>query len=104
MEVLATWWRVLDYMVESVGLHDGRLTWWGVGLHGGSVEIHGGDCCVTWRYWVTLWSVELHDGSVGFHGGVLGYMVEIVGLQCWSVGLYGGDCMVASWGMLGYMA
>ncbi len=29
-------WRVLSYMVESVG------------LHGGSVKLYGGECWVTW--------------------------------------------------------
>ncbi len=43
----------------------------------GSVEIHGGECCVTW------WGVRLH-------GGVLGYMVEIVELHC-------SECWVISW-------
>ncbi len=57
---------VLGYMVESVELHGGEccVTWWGVGLH-------GGDC------WAALWGVLGYMmGVFELYGGVLGYMVD----------------------------
>ncbi len=44
--VLVTWCGVLSYMVESVGYIVRSVS-----LHG-SVELHGGECWVTWRYWL----------------------------------------------------
>ncbi len=44
---------VLGYMVGSVKLHGGVLHYIvkNVGLHG-SVELLGGECWITWRYWL----------------------------------------------------
>ncbi len=67
---------VLDYMVEylhgelhggSVGLYDRVL-----GYMVESVELHGGDC------WVT-WSIRLHGGVLDYMMGVLGSMVGSIG-------------------------
>ncbi len=68
-------WRLLGYIVESIGLHVG------------SVELYGGES------WVTWWSVELYGESVGLHGGLLDYMVG-----CWVTcqGLLG-CIIVESW-------
>ncbi len=42
-ECWVTWWRVLDYMAESVGLYGEVL-----GYLVESFGLHGGECWVTW--------------------------------------------------------
>ncbi len=44
---------MLGYVEGSVELHGGALGYIvkSIGLHG-SVEFHGGECWVTWRYWL----------------------------------------------------
>ncbi len=58
MEVLVTWSRVLGYMEVLV-------TWWSVGLHGGSVGLHGR----VFGHMLGLWGYMIIDGNVGLHAG-----------------------------------
>ncbi len=43
------------------------VTWWSVGLHVGSIGLHGGECWVIcWGCLVTWWRVGLHIGLLGY--------------------------------------